>query len=375
MIWKDMSEITYADIEALLVNEVDESEILDYKEAMISDRDLIKHVCAFANTRGGDIVFGVKESGQGGHPTDITGLDMEEVNKERLEHIVLYNVVPRLDVKTKFMPIPDSKKGVLLVRVPDSHLKPHQSNMSKKFYRRFQYESAEMDEMEVADCYRSRFSNYDQLDHYVRGILPDSKKDEIIASIIVIPLNIRRRLVDASDSVQIRMLQSIKIDKNFRSYSLPNGALKPFSHGLISAYLSEPDRLQIHRNGCVQYICPYSTKSGDTILLPFEPLAERTMQVLQFANKMLSHYNYLGDVEIIETLVPSSKSALFNRNEWSEQYTVESLDNIVIEREHPMHYIETKYEQVASSIMNEIFNHYGEVKCPLFDEGGNYADQ
>ena len=372
MIWKDMSEITYADIETLLINKVDESEILDYKVGMVKDADLVKHVCAFANMRGGHIVFGVKEPGKGGHPTDIPGLDMEGLNKERLEQIVLSNVVPRLDVKTKLIPIPDSEKGVLLVRVPDSHLKPHQSNMTKKFYRRSQYESAEMSEMDVADCYRSRFSNYDQLGNYVRGILPGSTKGEITASIIVIPLNIRHRLVDASDSDQIKTLVSIRIDTNFGGHDRPNIALKPFSHGLISAY-SETDKLQIHRNGCVQYICHYRDKSSDTIFLPSASLAERTMQILQFANKILSHYNYFGDVKIIETLISSSKSALYNKNEWSPEYTVESLDNIMIEREHPVHYIETKYEQVASSIMNEIFNHYGAVKCPLFDESGNYV--
>ncbi len=373
MIWKDMSEITYADIHALLTDQIDESEILDYKEMMIRDVDLVKHVCAFANVRGGHIVFGVKESGKGGHPTDIPGLDMEELNKERLEQIVLSNVVPRLDVKTKLIPIPDSKKGVLLVRVPDSHLKPHQSNMTKKFYRRSQYGSVEMSEMDVADCYRSRFSHYDQLGNYIQDILPGSKKGEVTASIIVIPLNIRHRLVDASDYDQIKMLESIRIDKDFRSRSLPNSALKPFSHGLISAY-HEADKLQIHRNGCVQYICHYSSQSNDIILLPYVALAQKTMQMLQFANKILSHYNYFGDVKIIAVLTSSSKSAIPTTDGRSIQYEVERLDNIMIEREHPVRFLETKYEQVASSIMNEMFNHYGGVACPLFDEDGSYID-
>ena len=37
-----------------------------------------------------------------------------------------------------------------------------------------------------------------------------------------------------------------------------------------------------------------------------------------------------------------------------------------------MYYVETKYEQITSSIMNEIFNHYGDFRCPSFDEEGNY---
>ena len=97
------------------------------------------------------------------------------------------------------------------------------------------------------------------------------------------------------------------------------------------------------------------------------------MQTLQFANIVLSHYNYLGDVKIIVTLTSSSKSVIaVGEKPWDiQRYTLDDL-NIKVERECPVYHIETKYEQVASSIMNEIFNHYGVVRCPSFDKDGNY---
>jgi len=365
---KNISDIEYADIERLKKDKTPESDVLDYKERVVSDQDLVKHVCAFANTRGGDIIFGVKESGEGGHPTEISGLDASDLNKERLEQVILSNVVPRLDVQIKPICIPDSEKHVLLIRIPDSYQKPHQSNMSKKFYRRFQFESAEMTEGEVSDRYRSRFSDYRQVNEYVKGILAAAKEDTITVNIIVIPSNIEHRLIDTSDYDQATKLEEIRT-------ILPNRRLEPFSHGLTSAYpgITSLDELQIHRNGCIQYVCHYNVKEDDVIVLTYGNMAEKLIGATQLACDIWSHYNYFGEGKIIAKLTCSSKSKLPDpRMNFGAPRTLDSLD-ATIEREHPVHYIETGHGRIASSIMNEVFNHYGVLRCPLFDEEGNYV--
>ena len=369
MMRQNISEITYADIESLLDNKIDENDVLDYKEEMTDKQNLVKHVCAFANTRGGRIILGVKESGKGGYPVEIKGLDTSELNKERLEQIILSNVVPRLDVKIKLLPKPNTEKSILLIQIPDSHQKPHQSNITKKFYKRFQFESAEMTESEVSDRYRDRFSNYEHVNGYIQKILVSAKENTITANIIVIPSNIEHRLIDASDYDQIENLQTVEVSNNFGDVWRLNRGLQPFSHGLISN--NEAEELRIHRNGCVQNVCYYTVKVDDTIPFEYKHMTKRLMQTLQFTNTALSHYNYFGDVKIIVTLETSSRSEIFGQKYARERYTSDSLD-VTIEREHPMHYIETKYEQIASSIMNEIFNHYGVFRCELFDEAGNY---
>ena len=369
MMRKNIFDITYADIKFLLDNKIDESDVLDYKEEMITDKDLVKHVCAFANTRGGHIIFGVKESGDGGYPVEVTGLDASKVNKERLEQIILSNVVPRLDVKIKLLPKPNTEKSILLIQIPDSHQKPHQSNITKKFYKRFQFESAEMTESEVSDRYRNRFSNYEQVNGYIKRILVGAKENAIIANIIVIPSNIEHRLIDASDHDQIEGLQSMTVSNNFGNMWLNRG-MAPFSHGLTSNSY-DGEELRIHRNGCIQYVRYHTKKFEDVISLEYEHMTKRLMQTLQYTNTVLSHYNYFGDVKIIVTLETSSRSEIFGQSYASERYTLGSLD-ARIEREHPIYYVETKYEQIVSSIMNEIFNHYGVFRCELFDEEGNY---
>jgi len=53
-------DINYEDIESLKNNKIEESEILDYKEELIGENNLLKEITAFANSRGGYIVFGIK---------------------------------------------------------------------------------------------------------------------------------------------------------------------------------------------------------------------------------------------------------------------------------------------------------------------------
>ena len=372
MMRKNISDITYTDIKLLLDDKIDESDVLDYKEEMISDRDLVKHACAFANTRGGHIIFGVKESGKGGCLVEIKGLDALKLNKERLEQIILSNVVPRLDVKIKLLPKPNTEKSILLIQIPDSHQKPHQSNITKKFYKRFQFESAEMTESEVSDRYRNRFSNYEQVNGYINRILVGAKENVITTNIIVIPSNIEHRLIDASDDDQIKRLESMEITNNFGKSWL-NHEMSPFSHGLISNSYNDDEELRIHRNGCVQYIRYGTLEFKGVFHLEYELTIKRLIQTLQYTNAVLSHYNYFGDVKIIVTLETSTKSKIFGEIYANDACVLNSL-NVTIEREHPIYYIETKYEQITSSIMNEIFNHYKIFRCESFDKDGNYKD-
>ena len=128
MIAKNIRDISYEDIELLQTNQIPESDTLDYKSEMIGDKEIIRHACAFANTRGGDIIFGIEESGHDGYPVNIKGLDTSKINKESLGQVISSNTDPRLDIEIQPIRIPNSDKSVLVVRIPDSSQKPHLNN-------------------------------------------------------------------------------------------------------------------------------------------------------------------------------------------------------------------------------------------------------
>ena len=72
---KPLFDLQFQDIEKLKVDKICESPILDYKKEILSDNQLLKHISAFANTQGGVMIFGVEESGKGGCPNEIVGIE------------------------------------------------------------------------------------------------------------------------------------------------------------------------------------------------------------------------------------------------------------------------------------------------------------
>lgn len=282
-------------------------------------------------------------------------------------------------MKIKTVGIPGSSRAVLLIRIPDSHLRPHQSDISKKFYRRFQLESAEMTEREVCDSYRSRFRNNDLVEQYIEGLCTRKNgivpSDTIMVSAITIPASIERRLIETSDYRKFRWFRSVKMEPDPRyatSGSFFPSELEPCSHGLLSR-ASDPCKFRqtrIHRNGCIEYIEHVSLVEAGRSYFPAKYFAVRLMQLLQFTGKTLRHYNYLGDVRIMVAATCRDKSALkLTECGFPPGRTIDRLD-CRIEREHPLQHVEIDHDKITSSIMDEIFNHYGADRCDMFDENG-----
>ncbi|MDD4523389.1 MAG: ATP-binding protein [Methanosarcina sp.] len=74
-----------------MTNRIEESEILDYKDRSIEDNNILKEVTAFSNSRGGYLIYGIEESGRGGYPESINGIE-NSYNSERLEQLIISNI-------------------------------------------------------------------------------------------------------------------------------------------------------------------------------------------------------------------------------------------------------------------------------------------
>src|SRR5271169_6660190 len=87
MIPKPIDQITEADLSDLVSTGVAERKTFDYKQQLpdmndAGKRELLADVSSFANTAGGDIVFGVTESA--GAPTGIPGVQIGDTDQEIL---------------------------------------------------------------------------------------------------------------------------------------------------------------------------------------------------------------------------------------------------------------------------------------------------
>ncbi|MFI5351970.1 MAG: helix-turn-helix domain-containing protein [Candidatus Binatales bacterium] len=140
---KPLDQVTEADLQDLITFRVAERKTLDYKRdlprASSADRDkFLANASSFANTSGGDLVFGVNAPSGTGEPTSIPGLDLPrpEDEKLRLEQFLqsgLRPALPRHDMRYFQL---SSGRFVLILRIWQSWIGPHRVGEHGPFYAR-----------------------------------------------------------------------------------------------------------------------------------------------------------------------------------------------------------------------------------------------
>ncbi|MHB9130414.1 MAG: AlbA family DNA-binding domain-containing protein [Armatimonadota bacterium] len=146
MINMPFEQITFAYIQELVDNQVAEGRTLDYKQAILPERPaekdrvkFLRDVAAFANTAGGDILFGIAEGSKSGIPAQPTGIGLIDVDAEirRLESIVRDNIEPRIP-RIQFKAIAGPENGpILLMHIPKSWIGPHMITHGERENNRF----------------------------------------------------------------------------------------------------------------------------------------------------------------------------------------------------------------------------------------------
>lgn len=116
---------------ALISEARSEDRTIEYKLTLPSSAEservsrLLKPVCSFANTDGGDLVFGLRANQ--GVPTTLEGIDIDNIDQTKLsfEHIIQSGIEPQIrGVQIRDIKL-DNGKFVVVVRVPKSWIVPH----------------------------------------------------------------------------------------------------------------------------------------------------------------------------------------------------------------------------------------------------------
>jgi hypothetical protein len=143
MIPKTLDHIEEKDLQALIEDSVIEGKAIEYKQALPSNSDsdkkeFLADVSSFANSSGGDLLFGVVE--ENGIAKELLGLDIANVDHEirRMENTIRDGIEPRIPtLYTKAVQLSNSR-AVLLLRIPKSWIGPHRVSFKghDKFYSR-----------------------------------------------------------------------------------------------------------------------------------------------------------------------------------------------------------------------------------------------
>ena len=154
-------------IQGLIDSEAEESINLDYKACDAlqktegKKRDISKDVSAFANSMGGEIIYGIKEYDDVAKrhlPETIdSGFDQSEISKEWLEQVSNSNIQPRIEgLIIHPVSLSGDKRGkyIYVVSIPQSHT-AHQAK-DLKYYKRYNFESVPMEDYEIRDVMNRR---------------------------------------------------------------------------------------------------------------------------------------------------------------------------------------------------------------------------
>jgi hypothetical protein len=142
MIPTALEKIGEADLQQLIDNAVAEGRTIEYKQALHGGTDsekkeFLADVSSFANTAGGDLLFGISEDK--GVPVKVVGIGTTDPDLEvrRLDSIIAAGLEPRIRYNSRIIET-DAALKVLLVRIEKSWFGPHRVIFKghDKFYGR-----------------------------------------------------------------------------------------------------------------------------------------------------------------------------------------------------------------------------------------------
>jgi hypothetical protein len=159
---KSLESITASDLQELVDNRVMERKSLDYKLLLPGTRDADKKefladVSSFANTNGGDLIYGIAQDHSTGYPSELTGIDLSNKDQEilRLESIIRDGLEPRVP-PVGIHPVElANSKTVVIIRIGKSWLSPHRVKFAgeHRFYARGTNGRFELDVAELKNAF------------------------------------------------------------------------------------------------------------------------------------------------------------------------------------------------------------------------------
>jgi predicted HTH transcriptional regulator len=94
-----------------------ENGTVEFKRKFSSPWKIAKEMIAFANTKGGYLIFGIDDD------RSVVGVESEKGEIELIDMAAKFFCEPEIDYKTDILPI--YRKDVVVVEVPESRKKPH----------------------------------------------------------------------------------------------------------------------------------------------------------------------------------------------------------------------------------------------------------
>jgi len=174
MLNKPIDQLTGDDIKRLITDRVREGKAIDFKSQLPGSseretKDFLADVSSFANSSGGWLVYGMKESD--GCASEICGVSVPEIDKEiqRLDNVIRDGLDPRVSYQIKH--VDADGKDVFAIFVKRSWVSPHRVTYRNhnEFYARNSQGKHQLDVSELRLAFTLSDSVNDRIKKFQEG--------------------------------------------------------------------------------------------------------------------------------------------------------------------------------------------------------------
>ena len=389
MIPKSVEQIKEKDLQELIDNSVPEGKTIEYKQALPGNSDLDKKefladVSSFANTSGGDLLFGVIEDREKGIPKTLEGVITENADQEiaRLDGIIRDGIEPRLPkFSVNMIPLSNSKK-ILLIRIQKSWISPHRVSFKghDKFYTRGSNGKYPLDVTEL----RNAFNLSNSINENIRDFR-DNRISKIYSNESVVDIENKAKItLHIIPISSFNPAQSYNLDKIAQDIE----KMKPFymgwSHqrynidGFVRYFRGQDGKslnyALLFRNGIIEVVdgamLGYPSQSVSIPSIAFEEELIKALpeylSVLKTLNIELPAFIFLTLIGVKDFTMEIDRRRFWSRETYPIDRDILFLPEIFLET------FDIKSEEILRPCFDSLWNACGFPKSLNYDENGKW---
>ncbi len=388
MIDKTLDTINEEDLNQLIENAVIEKKTIEYKSILPqnsdgSKKEFLADVSSFANSSGGDIIYGIEEDRENGLPKEVKGIEIKNVDQEilRIDQIIRSGIEPRLpsyEIKSISL---SNKNKVIIIRIQRSWIGPHRVSFkgTNKFHARSTNGKYEMDVDELRQSFNLTETTIDKIRWHRKDRIsyidtPEfnvnfENRTKLVLHLISfdsfkpgvnVPLSI---LINNKDKIHLRPIycSSYNIEYNFDgviSYNEREGKIRSF--------------VQVYRNGIIEAVSGNLINPSGSGYIPSVLFEKELITSLSEYLEILKHLGVGMPIVLMLSMlnVNDLKMGVGSALRFFESHPIDRKELLLNEVKID------KYDEDPSKILHRTFdtiwNSCGYIKSHNYDDDGKW---